>query len=358
MSDTDAATTGDEEPLKKAQNAGSSPVIRTSYSAAMPVSSPAEKSVRKQIGRHIGCNPYNPMKRMLIIDGGGMRGYIPAAVLVELERLSGKPCCEMFDLIAGTSIGGILAALLAVGTPASDTINFFTQDGPKIFKKTWHGWWRWNGILAPRYPARPIESALQARFGGRFLSDCKTRLLVASLDLVTQDPFFFENFSGYCANYALWEVGRGTSAAQTYFPAFKLGNKILWDGGNVANNPAVCAMADAANLWGLHHLPDKVLSLGCGNQLVKLSPHKMVNAGFLRNAAATVGMLFEAGPEDADFQMKQIFGGNYVRIQPDTGDLALDDASPEGLQKLQMAAQQNAASSLGTLQKFLAESNL
>jgi uncharacterized protein len=290
------------------------------------------------------------MKRILTIDGGGMRGYLPASVLIELERIAGKPYCEMFDMIAGTSIGGILAALLAVGTPAGEAIKFFTEDGPKIFKKScWRAW----GLFCPRYPAQPLESALEARFNGKSISDCKTKLLVASLDLASQNPFFFENFSGLCPNYPLWQVGRGTSAAQTYFPAFPLDHRILWDGGNVANNPSVCAMADAVNLWGGHELPKQVLSLGCGSQKATLDARTLVNAGFIRNGLATVQMLFEAGPEDADYQMTAVLGKNYYRIQPAIGDLPLDDASPDGLAKLEMAAKKNIPAALETIQNFL-----
>lgn len=308
-------------------------------------------TVQNKLGNALDDALGTHMNRILTIDGGGMRGYIPAAVLVELEQLAGRPCWQMFDLIAGTSIGGILAALLAAGVPAGEAIKFFTEDGPNIFRKIW---WRSFGLLAPRYPAQPLESALQARFGGRRISDCKTKLLVVSLDLVSQNPFFFENFSGCCPNYPLWQAGRGTSAAQTYFPAFHLDGMILWDGGNVANNPSVCAMADAVKLWGDHALPRKVLSLGCGNQKAGFNARKMVNAGLIRNGLATLQMLFEAGAEDVDYQMQQALGPNYFRIQPVINDLPLDDASPGGLERLERAARRNISDSSDIVKRFLA----
>jgi len=103
------------------------------------------------------------MKRLLALSGGGMRGLPEAALLEDMERRTGKRCCEIFDHISGTSIGGIVAALLAVGMPANQAVKFFIQDGPNIFKKHW---WRSFGLFCPRYPAAPIERVLQARLAG------------------------------------------------------------------------------------------------------------------------------------------------------------------------------------------------
>ena len=278
------------------------------------------------------------MKRILTIDGGGMRGYIPAAIIVELERRSGKQCCEIFDLIAGTSIGGILASLLSIGMPASEAMKFFTVDGKMIFKKHW---WRAFGLIVPRYAAEPIERVLQKRLAGASKKDCKTKLLVTSLELKSQQPFFFKNYES-SKDELLWKIARATSAAQTYFPAFfwrdPTGDKTFWDGGNVANNPSLCAYADAIKLWG-DESEMNFLSLGCGSQTVSFSAKKIINGGALRAAAATIGMLFEAGSEDVDYQMNQILGNDYIRIQPEISEsIALDDASENGLSKLNRAA--------------------
>jgi hypothetical protein len=202
------------------------------------------------------------IKNILCIDGGGMKGLIPCLVLVELEARAKKLCCEIFDLISGTSIGGIMAGLLAVGIPASEAAKFFTEDGPVIFRKTW---WRRFGLLAPRYSAETIEQVLQRRFGDLTLRDCKTKLLVTSLDVVSKKPYFFNNFTPGFINYKLWQVTRATSAAQTYFPPLKLGKMILWDGGNIANNPSLCALAHTSTFQG----DEKMLSLGCGRTIDK-----------------------------------------------------------------------------------------
>jgi patatin-like phospholipase/acyl hydrolase len=296
------------------------------------------------------------VKKILCIDGGGMRGYLPAAVLVELERRTGRRCCELFDLIAGTSIGGILAALLASGMPASEAIQFFTVDGPHIFRRRW---WRYFGLFGPRYAGRPIEKILARRFKGL---EPRTRVLIPAFDLVTQAPYFFKFAPNL--NYAvpLWQAARATSSAQIYFPAFQTflpdGLHVFWDGGNVANNPAVCAYADAVRYWSSHRV--LMLSLGCGSvktatgKKAIVNARSMVNAGAIRNGVATVETLFEADSDEVDYQMTQLLGGNYIRLQPKLAHaLPLDDASPEALLNLKDAAANAVRGGHAALENFL-----
>lgn len=270
-----------------------------------------------------------------------MRGYLPASLLVELERRTGKPCCELFDLIAGTSIGGILAALLAAGVPAAETLKFFTEDGPKIFRRRW---WRYFGMLGPRYTAEAIEEVLTRRFD---TLEVKTHLLIPAFDLKDHTPYFFKFAPFQNHEVPLWQAARATSSAQIYFPAFRTflpsGEHVFWDGGNVANNPAVCAYAEAVRRWGSRGV--QMLSLGCGSQgRAKESERRararsLVNAGALENGLATLTTLFEADGEEVDYQMNQFLGRNYHRVQPVLlQSLPLDDASPDGLLNLQDAA--------------------
>ncbi len=263
-----------------------------------------------------------------------MKGFVPCSMLVDLEQRAGRPCHEIFDLIAGTSVGGIVSLLLSIGLPASDAIRFFTVDGPKIFKKHW---WRRHGVFMPRYPAAVIESKLQDRFGGFSLADCKTNVLVTAYDLAAGDAFFFRNYFGQ-DNYKLWECARATSAAQTFFPAFKLDQMILWDGGNEANNPSMCALADAVKLWG-HNEQFEVLSLGCGDSIGHYNARKLVNCGMVRNGTASLEVLFGAGSAVVDHQMEQMIGADFVRIQPRFSEPTdIDDASPVGLAALKRNA--------------------
>jgi hypothetical protein len=291
------------------------------------------------------------VKSILSIDGGGMKGYIPCAVLVELEQRAGKPCAEIFDLIAGTSIGGILACLLASGKSAAEALQFFTEDGPRIFG---NGQVLGNdGLIQPRYAAGPIENCLMDRLDTATLGHCRTALMVPAFDLVAYEPYFFKSHN-YDRPHLLWQVARATSAAQSYFPAFELGDQILWDGGNVCNNPAACAVAEASRIYGRAE-PVRVLSLGCGAAASKFEAKSLINAGLAKVGIETLGMLFDANDELPDYLLRQILPDNHFRIQPRLQRaLAIDGASDADLEALESEASACVNASFGVLDEFLA----
>ncbi|MBU6430640.1 MAG: patatin-like phospholipase family protein, partial [Cyanobacteria bacterium REEB65] len=289
------------------------------------------------------------MKSILSIDGGGMKGYVPCAVLVELERRAGKPCYEMFDLVAGTSIGGILACCIAARLPASKALGFFTEDGPKIFghQRFLHQ----GGVIGPRYDNQPLELALRNRLGSARLYNIGMEILVPAFDVRQYEPFFFKRGQGY----DLWQVGMATSAAQTYFPGYKLDSRIFWDGGNVANNPCACAVAEAVKKWGDE--PLRVLSLGCGSAISKFPPESLVSPGIVRAGGETMGLLFDANDELPNYILKQFLDAGYWRIQPQFPTLVpIDGASPSELLSLAVNARDAITKCSQNLDEFLAYS--
>jgi patatin-like phospholipase/acyl hydrolase len=290
------------------------------------------------------------MKTILSIDGGGMRGYIPCSVLVALEAKAGKPCGEIFDMFAGTSIGGILACLLASGKTAGDALKFFTEDGPRIFGQV--RMFGHNGFCRPRYAAEPLEDCLIRRLGNTRLSGLKKSLVVPAFDLEAYQPYFFKT-PHMDKDYALWQVARATSAAQTYFPAYQLDRKILWDGGNAANNPAICAVAEAYRIWPGEKL--RILSLGCGAARSRLEPTFLVNAGLLRVGLETMGLLFDANDELPDYILKQFMPKGYFRVSPMlTKSMAIDGASGRAMSDLFEAANGCVQDAKKALAAFLA----
>jgi hypothetical protein len=290
------------------------------------------------------------MKTILSIDGGGMKGYVPCAVLVELERRTGKSCSDLFDMVAGTSIGGILACLIATGKSATEALKFFTEDGPVIFGH--QQLFGTHGIVKPRYAAGPIEECLKARLGTALLAACSKPLLVPAFDLVAYKPYFFKS-TRPDESYQLWQVARATSAAQSYFPAFVLNDMILWDGGNVVNNPAACAVAEAARAYGRTE-PLKVLSLCCGASQSVLPPKQLINAGLVKVGLETLGLLFEANDKLPDYVLRQLMPESYFRIAPTfTHNLAIDDASSKALLALQYEASVCIQASSAILDAFI-----
>ncbi len=180
----------------------------------------------------IMINKKNKPKRILSIDGGGIRGIIPALVLAEIEKQMKKPICELFELIAGTSTGGILALGLTVpdtkGRPlykARDLARLYEVKGNYIFSRTiWHrihsGW----GLREEKYPSKPIEDVLENYFSDNRLNQSLTDVIVTAYAIERRCPFFFRSIRakdtrhyGESYNFLIREAARATSAAPTYF---------------------------------------------------------------------------------------------------------------------------------------------
>jgi hypothetical protein len=254
--------------------------------------------------------------RILNLEGGGCKGYMYCCLLAKLEKKTGKKCHEIFDLIGGTSIGAIVAALLASDKTAQECMNFFIEDAPIIFKRKWYNqkWWNPFGFFYPMYSDKVIEKLLKEKFDNKTLKDCKTEILIPAFNLTTDEPFFFKSYEG--DNTLLWKAVRASSSAQFYFPAFRDGNNVFWDGGDTnSNNPGMCTYADAIKLkYKVKNM--RILTLHCGQYPQRWNPLRFIHCGALMNIIRTVSVMFESGSQETDYQLKQIFGKNYLSINP------------------------------------------
>lgn len=167
--------------------------------------------------------------KVLAIDGGGIRGIIPAVILRELQKRIGKDLWQTFDLIAGTSTGGIIA--LGIGTQgnkgapysASELLDLYVQNGPAIFRKNFFTPVR--QLILPKYSPDALEGTLRKFFQDTELQTALTPLLISSYDLQGQLPFFFKSHriaADPSYNWKVTEVARATSAAPTFFPPLHL----------------------------------------------------------------------------------------------------------------------------------------
>ena len=173
--------------------------------------------------------------KILSIDGGGIRGVIPAVLLTEMEKRTSKAVYSIFDLIAGTSTGGILAAgLVAPASPdhestspsprfkASDLLALYEEHGKDIFRRSFcdriTSLWGWAD---EKYPNDGIETVLENYFGNAELKDAFTEILVTSYEIEERQPYFFKSRKAQEnpqeRNHFLRDVARATSAAPTYF---------------------------------------------------------------------------------------------------------------------------------------------
>jgi patatin-like phospholipase/acyl hydrolase len=216
--------------------------------------------------------------RVLALDGGGIRGLIPATLLAEIERRCDRRIGEIFDLISGTSTGGILALGLVAPDPASpgepryraeELVTLYAEKGRIIFGRSlWHRIVTGFGLLGDKYPIRGLDETLRTYFGDARLKDAVTEVLITSYDLESRDSWFFARHKARAdpANdFPMHDVARATSAAPTYFQPerLRLGTPTaMVDGGVFANNPAMCAYVETIKLHG--HQDVMVVSIGTG----------------------------------------------------------------------------------------------
>ena len=297
------------------------------------------------------------MKRILSIDGGGIRGIIPGMVLADIERRTGKRIAHLFDLIAGTSTGGILACGLSFpdekGAPkfaASDLVDVYVKDGTTIFPHEFLQAIR--DKLEEKYPASGIEGVLRTLVGDTRLSQVVTDILVTAYDIERRKPKFFRSRDAKrdpMRDYPLWQVARSTSAAPTYFEPCRIDGRptsseyeALVDGGVFANNPAMCAYVDDSTGPGQVH-PDEVLlvSLGTGAENRPILYKDAKSWGQLQWALPVLGVVFAGVSATTEYQVEQILGaGDYFRFQTEL-TIASDDmdlASAQNIADLQAQA--------------------
>jgi predicted acylesterase/phospholipase RssA len=307
---------------------------------------------------------------ILAVDGGGIRGIIPARILQELEARMGRPAAELFDLVAGTSTGGIIALGLAAPGPggrpafgAGDLLELYREHGRDIFPQSLLGRVRsLAGMAGPRYPVAPLEGLLRERFGATMLSEALTEVVVPGYDLSGPSPFFFKRRYAQDAAHAwdvpMWLVARATSAAPTYFepaelPAFEgEGAHALVDGGVFANNPAAAAYADALELAAGPETEIHVVSIGTGRPrdaardtgTIPVSYAHALSWGLARWARPMLDVVFDGVAKTVEYQMTRLCrhadeeGGapRYHRLQSElpTASHAMDDASPRNVERL------------------------
>ena len=216
--------------------------------------------------------------RILSLDGGGIRGIFPATILAELEsRFTGsRRIGEFFDLIAGTSTGGILALGLGKGMSASELRDLYVLRGNEIFPEPQRSLrgriksaFRWSRHwFLYHYDREAIAQILAEKLEDRLYGDSLNRLCIPAFDGKNSEVFVFKTPHHPDYKFDRFEkmttVGLATSAAPTYFQPLKHGGYNLVDGGVWANNPVMLAVIEALTCFEI--APDQidVLSLGCG----------------------------------------------------------------------------------------------
>ena len=207
------------------------------------------------------------MRRILSIDGGGIKGVFPASFLASIEDAIGGNLSGYFDLIVGTSTGGIIALGLGLGMSAKDILRFYEEYGPGIFGGNRH--FRFlRGLFRAKFDPLPLRKALTAVFGDRKLGESRKRLVIPSLNIETGEVHVWKTSHhprlerDYKCNAV--EVALSTAAAPTFFPTYVSDSGTpLIDGGMWANNPIAVATVEAIGILGWPADQLQIMSLGC-----------------------------------------------------------------------------------------------
>jgi patatin-like phospholipase/acyl hydrolase len=269
--------------------------------------------------------------RILSCDGGGIRGVLTAVLLNRLATaypalLQDRP--GTVTLFAGTSTGGILALGLAAGMTPAQIRDLYVTNGKLIFDASWlHDVVEIGGLSGAKYDNTNLKQILQETFGAQKLKDLRPRVLIASFSLDNQNadpsartwnPKFFHNFTGGDSDgeSLVVDVAMSTSAAPTYFPSYG----VYVDGGVIANNPSMAAIAQA--LDGRNQASErttldgiKLLSVGTGASLQYIAgqDHDWGDAQWIK---PILNVMMDGSVGVADFECRQLLGNRYCRVEP------------------------------------------
>lgn len=217
--------------------------------------------------------------RILSLDGGGVRGVFSATVLANFEDKIGEPIGQYFDLIAGTSTGGIIALALGLGVPAKEIAKLYEEKGPVIFGKDQSRKARFARSMrqlfkGAKHNSTGLRNELEAVFGDRLLGESQTRLIIPSFHPETSKVYVYktahhERFQ-YDHKVKVVDVALATSAAPTYLPSHKSEAGVeLIDGGVWANNPIGAAVVEAVGVLGWQRDLIDILSIGTLDEPIK-----------------------------------------------------------------------------------------
>ena len=321
--------------------------------------------------------------RVLSIDGGGIRGIIPAIFVAEIERRCGKPAWQLFDVIAGTSTGALVTGFLTRPDPYSGDGVVDYYSGPRadhFFRRSLLYRLRsLDGFLRPKYPASTHVGALREALGDTAeLKDLLTDVAIPMFDLKSRAPRTFV-FTREAArrdperNFPLWKVVRAASTASGSYPGWLMASasgKIAHhpvDGGIYVNNPAIEGLSHAVEMNGgvdavaAGEIDVLMVSLGTGYHDEPLDTRHERHWGFLGWAPHLMDLMFEGQAEAAHCHAREMLPASglfrhYLRLQAVLpAPYKLDDIAPEVRRELVAAAERTVAEQSADIDRICGE---
>ncbi|GIX36381.1 MAG: hypothetical protein similar to Patatin [Lysobacteraceae bacterium] len=306
--------------------------------------------------------------RILSLAGGGFLGLYTAKVLAELEALDGTPLGRRFDLLAGTSVGGILALALAFEIPMAEVVRLFLDRGREIFSARGMPGTRVGRLLdlsrqvmGPKYSGRALFKALAQQLGERTLGEALHPVVIPAVDVSRSRTKVFKTPHAPASRgdeaVRAMDVAMATSAAPAYFPSVRIGEHLYADGGLFAVAPDQVALHEAEHFMGIRPRQVRMLSLGTATRDYR--PETPVEAddgavGWLDGGRLLL-TLVSVQQQHVEAMMEDRLGRRYLRLDaswPQGRGLGIDIATPEAVEVLTGLAERTLAElPLETLRK-------
>lgn len=309
------------------------------------------------------------MKRILSIDGGGIRGIIPGMILVALEekiqKATNKPNAHLtdyFDFFAGTSTGGILLSILLCPSDddpsiqkynAKQALDVYLTHGVEIFNANpWRRFLGKFGLVSELYDAAVLEKVLYGYFGDKKLSELLRPCIITAYNIELRKNHLFRQQKaishGDSRDFYIRDVCRATSAAPTYFSVAEIFSLAktrypLVDGGVFAHNPSLSALLELNKSYNSYKIDDIwILSLGTGLSKISYNYEDFKKKKAISIGPALVDIMSSSSAESTNYFLEQLFrsvnkSDNYIRIEPSSlssVNSAMDAATSSNIQKL------------------------
>ncbi len=258
----------------------------------------------------------DPAFRVLALDGGGIRGIFTASFLTTLEEMARGRIADHFDLIVGTSTGGIIGLALAFGVPAQRVLDLYLDIGRRVFSRPR----RLGMLFRPKYGSAPLVAVLREIFGERVINEVLTPVCIMSYELtnsyprVWKDDHAEDSLDG--GETPAWKIALATSSAPIYFPGATVATADSHvDGGLFANNPTLVGLTEAVKYFRQPLDRIRILSVGAGERAERIPYEKASRMGVWQwKTAMYEHMLIAQARVAHEIARRLLAPGQYQRI--------------------------------------------
>lgn len=303
--------------------------------------------------------------KLLCIDGGGIRGVFPIAILKAIEEEFGKPVGSLFDVISGTSTGSIIAASVALNRSMGELMDRYEFYGEKIFvKKSKIGFF--TSVYSDRYLRRLLKQAFQ----DLTLGEIKKPLLIPAVDITHGKPYVHRSDFGYSSekelSVKLWDAVLSSCSAPIYFPPNNVNNQFLSiDGGLWANNPSLVCLTEALHHFKMELEEIQILSIGTGQQNIAFKMDENKYWGIrqwlpfrfpsLKITPKLLDLAMDLSSESVSYHCRLLLSDRYLRLNTELlEEVPFDDFTYTA--KLKEMGKQVFDRNKGKITAFLSES--